>query len=98
MTDTDYDKVDNCTLALLYLLQMFARWGLDRSGGPMRNLHEWELAHAAAREVQTRLAGKVRFERLRREPRSVARPDCAFTDGGSGFLRRLWSRGAQRGR
>ncbi len=48
----------------------------------MRTLHEWDLSYAEAREIQTRLAGKVRFERLKKEPKIVAGLDCAFTDGG----------------
>ncbi len=48
----------------------------------MRTLHEWDLSYAEARAVQTRLAGEVRFERLRKEPEIVAGLDCAFGDGG----------------
>jgi len=48
----------------------------------MRKLHEWDLSYAEARAVQTRLAGKVRFERLRKQPEIVAGLDCAFTEGG----------------
>jgi len=48
----------------------------------MRTLHEWDLSYAEAREVQARLAGKVRFERLRKQPEIIAGLDCAFIDGG----------------
>jgi deoxyinosine 3'endonuclease (endonuclease V) len=48
----------------------------------MRNLHEWDLSYAEARAVQARLAGKVRFERLRKQPEIIAGLDCAFIDGG----------------
>ena len=48
----------------------------------MRTLHEWDLSYAEARAVQTRLAGQVRFDRLRKEPEIVAGLDCAFGDGG----------------
>jgi deoxyribonuclease V len=52
----------------------------------MQRLHEWDLSYAEAREVQTRLAGKVRFERLKKEPKVIAGLDCAFTDGGKRIL------------
>lgn len=48
----------------------------------MPKLHKWDLSYAEARAVQTRLAGKVRFERLRKQPEIVAGLDCAFTGGG----------------
>jgi len=48
----------------------------------MPQLHEWNLSYAEAREVQTRLAGQVRFERLDTEPKLIAGLDCAF--GASG--------------
>ncbi len=48
----------------------------------MLDLHEWDLSYSEAREVQLRLAQKVRFERVRREPKIVAGLDCAFTEGG----------------
>jgi deoxyribonuclease V len=48
----------------------------------MRKLHEWDLSYAEARELQTRLAGEVRFDRLKKEPEIVAGLDCAFADGG----------------
>lgn len=48
----------------------------------MRHLHDWDLSYAEAREVQRRLAGQVRIERLKKEPEVIAGLDCAFTDGG----------------
>ncbi|MDI6449319.1 deoxyribonuclease V [Anaerobaca lacustris] len=48
----------------------------------VRTLHEWHLSYAEARAVQSRLAGEVRFERLRKEPEIIAGLDCAFGDGG----------------
>ncbi len=47
-----------------------------------RALHGWDLSYAEARAVQTRLAGQVRSERLRKQPEIVAGLDCAFTGGG----------------
>lgn len=52
----------------------------------MLDLHEWDLSYAEARAVQTRLAGRVRFERLRNEPAIIAGLDCAFADGGKRIL------------
>lgn len=54
--------------------------GID--GLLMLDLHEWDLSYSEARQVQTRLARQVRFERVRREPKIVAGLDCAFTNGG----------------
>lgn len=48
----------------------------------MPDLHQWDLSYAEARAVQTRLAGKVRFDPLKTEPEIVAGLDCAFMDGG----------------
>ncbi|HPC94450.1 MAG TPA: endonuclease V [Sedimentisphaerales bacterium] len=48
----------------------------------MPKLHKWDLSYAEARELQTRLAGKVRFDPLKTEPEIVAGLDCAFMDGG----------------
>jgi deoxyribonuclease V len=49
----------------------------------MRSLHPWDLSYAEARDLQTRLAGKVRFDRLEREPEFVAGLDCAFSQDGT---------------
>jgi deoxyribonuclease V len=48
----------------------------------MRNLHDWNLSYAEARDVQTQLAGRVRFTKLAKEPKLVAGLDCAFGEGG----------------
>lgn len=48
----------------------------------MRNLHEWNLSYAEARELQTRLAGQVRFEPLDKPPRLIVGLDCAFSKDG----------------
>jgi len=47
-----------------------------------RDLHSWDLSYAEARELQSRLAGRVRFSALRRQPRLVAGLDCAFSKDG----------------
>jgi deoxyribonuclease V len=49
-------------------------------------LHKWKVSYAAARELQTQLAGKVRFTKLRKEPRLVAGLDCAFSSDGQHVL------------
>jgi len=48
----------------------------------MRNLHEWNLSYAEARELQTRLAGEVQFTPLKELPRRIAGLDCAFSRDG----------------
>jgi len=48
----------------------------------MRNLHEWNLSYAEARELQRRLAAEVEFTRLKEEPRLIVGLDCAFSGDG----------------
>jgi len=48
----------------------------------MRNLHEWNLCYADARELQKRLAGEVCFAPLRQQPRFIVGLDCAFSKDG----------------
>ncbi len=48
----------------------------------MRNLHQWDLPYAEARQLQTELAGRVQFVALRKEPRFIAGLDCAFSKDG----------------
>ncbi|MEN6577504.1 MAG: deoxyribonuclease V [Phycisphaerales bacterium] len=48
----------------------------------MRNLHEWNLSYAEARELQTRLAGEVCSTPLRQQPRLIVGLDCAFSKDG----------------
>jgi deoxyribonuclease V len=52
----------------------------------MKKLHEWNLSYSQAREVQTRLAGKVRFTPLGAIPQVVAGIDCAFSRDGQRIL------------
>jgi deoxyribonuclease V len=49
----------------------------------MRGLHPWDLSYAEARELQTRLADRVRFDRLKDEPEFIAGLDCAFSRDGT---------------
>ena len=48
----------------------------------MRNLHEWNLSYARARQLQVELAGQVQFTPLKRRPEVVAGLDCAFSKDG----------------
>jgi len=48
----------------------------------MQQLHQWDLSYAEARALQMRLAGRVRFTKLAKEPKLVAGLDCAFGEGG----------------
>ncbi|MHC4519235.1 MAG: deoxyribonuclease V [Planctomycetota bacterium] len=48
----------------------------------MRQLHKWDLSYAEARALQTQLAGKVRFDPLKRPPTRIAGLDCAFSKDG----------------
>jgi deoxyribonuclease V len=45
----------------------------------IRKLHEWDLTYGQARELQRRLASRVRFTEVKNEPRVVAGLDCAFS-------------------
>jgi len=47
-----------------------------------RKLHEWDLSYKEAIETQRRLASQVRFTRMKREPRTAAGLDCAFSRDG----------------
>jgi deoxyribonuclease V len=52
----------------------------------MRNLHEWKVSYAEARELQSRLAEQVGFDPLDIEPKLVAGLDCAFSKDGKRIL------------
>ena len=52
----------------------------------MHNLHKWDVSYAEARQLQTELAGRVRFEPLRKQPRLIAGLDCAFSADGTRVL------------
>jgi deoxyribonuclease V len=47
-----------------------------------KKLHEWDLSYTEARQLQVRLARRVRFTRIRKEPRIAAGLDCAFSKDG----------------
>jgi deoxyribonuclease V len=52
----------------------------------MRSLHEWSLSYAEARQLQERLAGRVRLAPMKKEPRFIAGLDCAFSADGKRIL------------
>jgi len=47
-----------------------------------RKLHEWDLSCAEARQLQLRLAQRVRFTAMKKKPTIVAGLDCAFSNDG----------------
>jgi len=47
-----------------------------------RKLHEWDLSCAEARQLQLRLAQRVRFTAMKKKPRIIAGLDCAFSKDG----------------
>jgi deoxyribonuclease V len=47
-----------------------------------KNLHEWDLSCAEARQLQLRLAQRVRFIAIKKKPMIVAGLDCAFSKDG----------------
>jgi deoxyribonuclease V len=48
----------------------------------MKKLHSWNLSYAQARELQTKLACKVEFTLIKKNPELVAGLDCAFSKDG----------------
>ncbi len=51
-----------------------------------KKLHSWDLNYKQAVDLQNRLAGRVRFVSLRKEPQIVAGLDCAFSKDGRKIL------------
>jgi len=45
----------------------------------VKNLHNWDLSYQDAGKLQEKLAERIRFTRLRRDPQLVAGIDCAFS-------------------
>lgn len=52
----------------------------------MKKLHHWDLSYLQARELQTELAQKVQFTRIKKPPRVIAGLDCAFSKDGRRIL------------
>jgi deoxyribonuclease V len=51
-----------------------------------KKLHDWDLSYAQARELQSALAGKVKFTPIKKDPRVIAGLDCAFSKDGRKIL------------
>ncbi|MGA2171568.1 MAG: deoxyribonuclease V [Sedimentisphaerales bacterium] len=51
-----------------------------------RKLHEWDLTYEQARDLQIRLARRVRFSAMKKKPTVVAGLDCAFSKDGQRIL------------
>ena len=45
----------------------------------IKKLHGWNLSYTQAAQMQRKLAGKVQFTPIRKEPKLVAGLDCAFS-------------------
>lgn len=52
----------------------------------MKKLHNWDLSYSEARDLQERLACKVRHTRLKSTPKTIAGIDCAFSRDGKSIL------------
>jgi len=48
----------------------------------IRDLHNWNLSYAQARQLQVELAGGVQFTQVKSRPQVVAGLDCAFSKDG----------------
>jgi len=48
----------------------------------VKNLHSWDLSYSQARDLQRRLAGRVKFIPIRKPPKLAAGVDCAFSKDG----------------
>jgi deoxyribonuclease V len=51
-----------------------------------KDLHGWNLSYSQARDCQNRLASKVRFTPLKKQPRLIAGIDCAFSKDGKKII------------
>ena len=52
----------------------------------VRNLHGWNLSYSQARDCQKKLASRVRFIPLKKQPKLIAGLDCAFTKEGKKII------------
>jgi deoxyribonuclease V len=48
----------------------------------MQKIHSWDLSYSQARELQTRLASKVKFTPVKKKPKLIAGLDCALSKDG----------------
>jgi deoxyribonuclease V len=52
----------------------------------MKKLHRWDLSYSQARELQTKLAGRVQLTPIKKDPKVIAGLDCAFSKDGTKIL------------
>ncbi len=52
----------------------------------VRNLHGWNLSFPQARDCQRKLASRVRFIPLKKQPKLIAGLDCAFSKDGNKII------------
>lgn len=52
----------------------------------IRDLHSWNMSYTKAARLQKRLAGKVRFVPLKKQPKLIAGIDCAFSKDGKRII------------
>ena len=52
----------------------------------VRDLHSWNMSYTKAARLQKRLAGKVRFVPLKKQPKLIAGIDCAFSKDGKKII------------
>ena len=52
----------------------------------IKNLHNWDVSYTKARELQTKLAKKVIFAPMEKNPKLIAGLDCAFSKDGKKIL------------
>ncbi len=52
----------------------------------VRDLHSWNMSYSQAARLQKRLAGKVRFLPLKKQPKLIAGIDCAFSKDGKKII------------
>ena len=52
----------------------------------VRDLHSWNMSYSKAVQLQKRLASKVRFVPLKKQPKLIAGIDCAFSKDGKKII------------
>jgi deoxyribonuclease V len=52
----------------------------------IKDLHSWNLSYSQARDCQSRLASKVWFTPLKKQPKLIAGIDCAFSRDGKKII------------
>ncbi len=52
----------------------------------IKNLHNWSISYAKARELQIQLAKKIRLSPIKKTPKLIAGMDCAFSKDGQKII------------